>query len=157
MKSDPVLAVLAAYPRIYHACHRRHPRTRTGPDGISARDAWILGHLERERPVSPARLAEHMAVGASTVSEAVKRLERLGYLERRRSEEDARRVDLFLSEEGAEAMRDATVLDEELVKRMLALLAPEERARAVEGITLLAEAAAELNAREGTRWDEDDG
>jgi hypothetical protein len=53
-------------------------------------------------------------------------------------------------------VRDATVPDVERVERLLAMLPHSERARAVEGIMLLAEAAGELNAREEIRWDEDD-
>ncbi|MEZ4457628.1 MAG: SRPBCC family protein [Gemmatimonadales bacterium] len=85
MPTDDLLAVLAAYPQIYHACHRRHVRSRGNPDRLSSRDSWILGHLHQTRPVSPSRLAHHMGLGAPTVSEAVQRLERLGYLVRRRA------------------------------------------------------------------------
>ena len=84
MRADLVLAVLTAYPQVYHACHRRHPRARTNPARISDRDSWILGHLHPTTPASPARLAAHLSLRPSTVSEAVKRLERLGYVTRRR-------------------------------------------------------------------------
>jgi hypothetical protein len=53
-------------------------------------------------------------------------------------------------------MKGASVLDAERVRRMLALLPPERRAHAVEGLSLLAEAARTLNAREPKRWDDGD-
>jgi len=156
MRADLVLSVLNAYPQVYHACHRRHPRARTNPARISDRDAWILGHLHPTSPASPARLAAHLSLRPSTVSEAVKRLERLGYVTRRRVPGDGRRVELFLAPGGADAMKGASVLDAERVRRMLALLPPERRAHAVEGLSLLAEAARTLNAREPKRWDDGD-
>jgi DNA-binding MarR family transcriptional regulator len=154
MSSDLVLAVLTAYPQVYHACHYRHPRARTNPGGISARDSWILGHLHPTQPASPARLAAHLSLRPSTVSEAVKRLERLGYVIRRRADGDGRRVELFLAPGGTEAMKGASVLDAERVRRMLAQLSPAKRAQAVEGLTLLAEAARTFNAKEPKRWDD---
>jgi DNA-binding MarR family transcriptional regulator len=157
MPSDLVLAVMTAYPQVYHACHHRHPRARTNPGRISARDSWILGHLHPTQPASPARLAAHMSLSPSTVSEAVKRLERLGYVSRRRAAGDGRRVDLFLAPRGADAIKGASVLDAGRVGRMLAQLPAAKRALAVEGLSLLAEAARTLNAREPKRWDGNDG
>jgi len=156
MRADLVLAVLIAYPQVYHACHRRHPRARTNPGRISARDAWILGHLHPTEPASPARLAAHLSLSPSTVSEAVKRLERLGYIARRRADGDGRRIELFLGPRGAEAMRGASVLDAERVRRMLAQLPVPKQAAAVKGLSLLAEAARALNAKEPKRWDDGD-
>lgn len=154
MPDDLVDAVLRAYPQVYGACHRRHPRARTNPDRISERDAWILGHLDPTQPMSPARLGEHLALRASTVSEAVKRLERLGYVVRRRAAGDARRVELYLAPRGAEAMRAASVIDAGRVRRMLGLLPASKRAAAVEGLRLLADAARALNAKEPKRWND---
>jgi DNA-binding MarR family transcriptional regulator len=157
MSPDLVLAVLTAYPQVYHACHHRHPRARTNPGRISARDAWILGHLHPTSPLSPAHLAAHLSLRPSTVSEAVKRLERLGYVARRRVPGDGRRVELYLAPRGADAMKGASVLDPERVRRLLAQLPPRVRAQAVEGLALLAQAARTLNAKEPKRWDEGNG
>jgi DNA-binding MarR family transcriptional regulator len=153
MRNDPVLEVLRTYPQIYHACHVRHPRARTHPDRISAREGWILSHLNRERPVSATTLARHMALGASTVSEAVQRLERLGLVTRRRADDDQRRMELLLTTRGTEALKGASVLDAARVKRLLAQLPASERATAVAGMTLLGKAARLLNQKEPRRWD----
>jgi DNA-binding MarR family transcriptional regulator len=154
MPPDLVLAVLSAYPQVYHACHRRHFRARSNPSRLSDRDVWILGHLHPTNPMSPGRLAGHMALRPSTVSEAVKRLERLGYLTRRRMPGDGRRLELFLAPKGVEAMKGTSVLDAGRVKRLLDLLPPQMRTQAVEGLSLLADAARTLNAREPKRWDD---
>lgn len=152
MPFDPVAAVLLAYPKIYHACHREHPRARTNPNRISARDSWILGHLDLSHPTSPTLLARHLSLGASTVSEAVQRLERLGYLTRKKHAGDQRRTELYLSARGAEAMKGTSVLDAGRVERLLAQLTGPERAKAVAGLSLLAKAARMLNDKEPQRW-----
>src|SRR5574341_972330 len=122
MRDDLVLELLSAYPQIYHACHLRHPRARTNPGYVSTRDAYILGHLDIARPMSPAELARHMSVRPSTVTEAVQRLERLGYVSRRPAARDRRRIELFLTPRGADAMKGASVLDAGRVERLLAQL-----------------------------------
>jgi DNA-binding MarR family transcriptional regulator len=155
MRNDPVLEVLRTYPQIYHACHIRHPRARTNPDRISAREGWILSHLSRERSTSATTLARHMAVGPSTVSEAVQRLERLGYVTRRRADDDQRRIELLLTARGADALKGSSVLDAARVKRLLAQLPAPERAAAVAGMALLGKAARLLNQKEPRRWDEE--
>jgi DNA-binding MarR family transcriptional regulator len=152
MIDDPVLAVLSAYPQIYHACHLEHPRSRTNPGRISTRDTYILGHLDQARATSPAVLARHMSLRASTVSEALRRLERLGYIVRRQAAGDRRRIEIFLSARGAEAMKGASVLDPGRVQRLLDELPTSDRSAAVRGLTLLAAAARALNAKHPKRW-----
>jgi len=149
---DPVREVLAAYPQIYHACHIQHPRRRTNPASLSARESWILGHLHSRRPMRAGDLARHLSLRPSTVSEAVKRLERLGYLTRRRVEGDRRRLDLYLTPRGAEAMKAGSVLDPGRVGMLLRELPPGDRVAAVRGLGLLARAARALNAAHPKRW-----
>ena len=152
MPSDDVTEVLKAYPQIYHACHLEHSRARSNPRGISNRDGWILGHLDLAQPTAPRTLARHLALGASTVSEAVRRLERLGYAVRRRPDGDRRRVEIFLTPRGAAAMRATSVLDAGRVGKLIAQLPKQERAAAMEGLALLAKAARALNQKEPKRW-----
>lgn len=144
MPADAVAEVIRTYPVIYHACHFAHPRTRSGPDTLSVRDSLILGHLSEEHPVSPAWLARHLSVGAPTVSEVVKRLERLGYVTRRRNPWDGRRMELRLTARGTAVIRRSSVLDPDRVERLLNHLTPTERRAAVRGLTLLARAARRL-------------
>jgi DNA-binding MarR family transcriptional regulator len=155
MRADSVLEILRAYPQVFHACHVQHPRARSNAARISARDAWILGHLDPEQPMSPARLARHLSLGASTVSEAVKRLERLGYLSRRAAPHDRRRIELHLTQTGADALKRASVLDPARVARLLDQLPDADRAIAVRGLSLLAHAARSLNPKEPKRWNGD--
>ena len=86
-------------------------------------------------------LARHLGVGGPTISAAVKRLVRLGYVEQERDPHDARSVRLKLAQKGSAAMRDSSVLEPARVRRMLAKLSPADRRAALHGLAILAEAA----------------
>lgn len=86
-------------------------------------------------------MARHLGVAASTLSAAIARLAKLGYVIQRRDSRDGRAVDLLLSPKGAAAMQASSVLESERVKKMLAHLTAPERKRALEGLALLGKAA----------------
>ncbi|MBI3724762.1 winged helix-turn-helix transcriptional regulator [bacterium] len=133
--------LLEAYPRIYFACHTRHvsdPRTK---DVLSAHQASILSHLDSLEATSLLELAGHMGVTASTMSLGIERLVRSCYVRRRRSAEDARRVDLSLTAKGVRTRDAQSVLDPALVRALLGRLSPLERERALSGLELLSGAA----------------
>ena len=135
------------YPRIYLACHVDHVRARSTPYRVSAKDSALLSHLDTREPVTAGQLAGHLGVVPSTLSEAIKRLERLGYLLRARRAGDRRRVELRLTEAGAEAIAATSVLDTSRLARLLRRLKPAERKRAVAGLALLARAARAMGSR----------
>ena len=136
-----VETVLRAYPRIYFACHTRHVRDPDTGASLSAHQASILSHLDAKDPTMVGELADHMGVTASTMSLTLKRLERGGWVRRARDPGDRRVTNVRLTPSG-ERIRDAqTVLDPDRVDRMLQELDPGARARALEGLTLLADAA----------------
>jgi len=82
-----------------------------------------------------------MSVRGSTLSAAIHRLERLGYLQSKRMPRDRRTVALTLTPQGAKAMAETSVLDSERVGAVLAILNRSERKRALEGLELLAKAS----------------
>ena len=147
-KSD-VRQVQTCYPQIYLACHVDHKRARTTTSGISPRDSSLLAHLDERVGLSPATLARHLSIGAPTLSAALKKLARLGYVLQERDPRDARRQSVRLTRAGAKAMAESSVLEPSRVQALLNRLTSEERTRALEGLGLLARAAREL-AREHT-------
>jgi MarR family transcriptional regulator, organic hydroperoxide resistance regulator len=142
--SPDVETVLDAYPKIYFATHRRHIRDEQSQAVLSAHQASILDHLDDVEPTALFDLARHMGVTASTMSLAIDRLERGGYVTRARSQQDARRVDLRLTPTGLRIKRQQKVLEPALVAAMLARLDDRKRAQALRGLELLAEAAVDL-------------
>ena len=146
MSGAQVETVLRCYPHIYFACHRRHVRDEKTQSLLSAHQASVLDHLDEVEPTSLLELARHMGVTASTMSLAVDRLERGGYVRRERNKEDGRRVDLRLTPAGVRIQRQQKVLEPELIAAMLARLDERKRRQALRGLELLAEAAREMVA-----------
>jgi DNA-binding MarR family transcriptional regulator len=141
MPQSDVATVLDAYPRIYFACHRRHVYDEEQRRLVSAHQASILDHLDAVESTVLSDLAKHMGVTPSTMSLAVDRLERNGYVVRERDAADRRRVRVRLTEAGERIRRANSVLDPALVAAMLEQLPAGERRDALRGLALLARAA----------------
>ena len=80
--SAAVDRLLDAYPRIYFACHTRHVRDPQTQRLLSRHQASVLDHLDEVEPTTLMDLARHMGVTPGTMSIAIDRLERKGYVRR---------------------------------------------------------------------------
>ena len=133
--------MLEAYPRIYFACHTRHVRDPGTGEDVSAHQASILDHLDEVDAMSMTDLAGHMGVTVATMSLAIDRLERKGYARRDRDPHDGRRVLLRATPAGMRLREAKSVLDPVRVEQVLARLSPADRAAALKGLHLLAQAS----------------
>jgi DNA-binding MarR family transcriptional regulator len=146
MTLDQVTQVVqVCFPQVYLACHTRHQRKRSTEHRVSARDAAILAHLDQERATLPSRLANHLSVSRSTVSEALKRLAELDYIARTATNGDRRMAGAVLTPKGARVIRDTSVLETERLRAALLRASRVERAAIVIGMTRLAEACRRLS------------
>lgn len=146
-----VAAVQRFYPRIYLACHTRHHRRRSNDARLTAQESSVLAHLSEAYPMRASDLARHLGVVPSTMSAAIKRLVGLGYIVRDHDEDDRRASALRLSTDGARAMQTGSVLETARVARMLGRLSLTDRAAAIHGLKLLADAALQLPKKHGSR------
>ena len=140
---EAMTAVMTLYPRIYFACHTRHVRDPQSQRLLSRHQASILDHLDELEPTTVMALAGHMGVTAGTMSLSIDRLERKGYVVRLKDATDRRRVHVRLTSAGVRIRDASSVLDPSRVEALVARLSDEERARAIEGLGLLAEAGQE--------------
>lgn len=143
---DAAEAVLRLYPQIYHACHTRHVRDPGTGEVLSAYRAGILSHLDDVTPTSMTALAEHMGVTLSTMSLTAKALVRGGWVKSERSARDRRVAELRLTEAGVRMRDTQSVLDAARVLDVVASLPDAERAAAIRGLELLAQAGQERMA-----------
>jgi DNA-binding MarR family transcriptional regulator len=139
-------ALMRHYPRIYFACHTRHVRDPQTARLLSRHQASILDHLDEFDPITLNDLARHMGVTPGTMSLSIDRLERKGYVLRLRDTADRRRVHLRLSAAGVRVRQASSVLDEPRVEALMAQLNEEDRAAALHGLALLANAAQSMMA-----------
>jgi MarR family transcriptional regulator, organic hydroperoxide resistance regulator len=138
------------YSQIYFACHTRHVHDPESGTRVSARQASILSHLDSVDPTPVSELASHLGVTVSTMSIAVDRLERQGYVVRARAESDARVRHVRLTPAGERLRTAQKVLEPRLVQAVLARLSPADRRDALRGLELLGSAAREqTKARRG--------
>jgi DNA-binding MarR family transcriptional regulator len=138
---EAVRQVLTLYPQIYFACHTRHVRDPHSQRLLSRHQASILDHLDELDPTTVNDLARHMGVTPATMSLAIDRLERKGYVVRARDGADRRRVHVRLTSAGVRVREAASVLDPARVEALLARLTDNEREAAIHGLALLAAAA----------------
>lgn len=131
------------YSQIYFACHTRHVHDPDSGTRVSARQASILSHLDSVEPTPLSQLATHMGVTVSTMSIAVERLVRQGYVVRDRAESDGRVRHVRLTPAGERLRTAQKVLDPALVRAMLSRLSPLDRRNALRGLELLGAAAGE--------------
>ena len=139
--SDAAAVVMTAYPRIWFACHRRHVRDPESGTLLSAHQASILDHLDTVEATSLTALARHLGVTPGTMSVAVDRLQKHGYVDRTWDHRDRRRVQLRLTDAGARVRSANSALDPALVEALLARLTAEEQRAAISGLTILARSA----------------
>lgn len=136
-----VRVVQAAYPRIYLACHTRHQRARSTAHRLSARDAAILAHLDEQRSIASAELARHMSVGRPTMSEALKRLRALGFVERVTGS-----AAVVLTPNGSRAIRETSVLEVARLIAILSRVSARDRLLICRGLERFVRACRETNA-----------
>ena len=147
-----VTTVQLTYPQVYHACHTRHQRKRTTEHALSTRDSAILAHCDIDSPVLPAKLARHLSIARSTLSEAVKKLTLAGYVRRvAELNGDGRQSGIFLTAKGLRAVRETSVLESARLAAVLAETSAADRAAIALGLTKLAEACRRYSERTSTR------
>jgi MarR family transcriptional regulator, organic hydroperoxide resistance regulator len=144
-------AVIRLYPRIYFACHRRHVRDPGGNRVLSSHQVSILDHLDEREVTFTSTLAEHMGVTVSTISLALDRLMRDGFVRRVPDKADRRRVGVLLTKAGVRIRDASSVLDPALVAALVGRLNEDERAQAIRGLKLLADAAGAAGTADAAR------
>ncbi len=149
--NELVFEIQRLYPQIFHACHTRHVRRRSTPFALTERDSALLAHVDRRYGIAASDLARHMGVGEPTMSAAVRRLERLGYVTRKPRSRDRRTIEIRLTEAGAQALSAGSVLDAERVRLVVERLTPDERRTAIAGLEFLSRAARAIPRKEGRR------
>ncbi|MET0546075.1 MAG: MarR family transcriptional regulator [Caulobacterales bacterium] len=95
---------------------------RIADTGIAPAQAYLLGELWFDEPLSQVELARRLDIGKATIGQTLNRLERAGVIERRRVASDRRVIMIHLTEKGRslrEPLAAATELQMNALKKII--------------------------------------
>ena len=110
---------------------------------------WVMVHLIRFDGYNQTQLAEELEIGKVALGGLLDRLEARGWIERRGDPEDRRVMNVLLTEAGARIRSSRTLLDPSRVDGVLRQLPARDRADALRGLILLADASDAFLVRSG--------
>lgn len=105
--------------------------------GITAPQSMVIGILSKEKTLKITELSSKLSLPNSTVSGIVDRLEKLGMVERTRSEKDRRVVHVSISPKFKDMHRNFHKQLEESIEATMNRGTPEELDKIVEGLDAL--------------------
>jgi DNA-binding MarR family transcriptional regulator len=139
-RMDEAARFAELFPAVYLRFHRRDGKR----EEMTGATRGTLLHLANSGPLTIGEIAEHFDRAQSVVSEIVDGLEKKGLLERMRDPRDKRRVLVWLTDAGQEALeRDREVLSKELLAKAMARMKPADRESLLRGTKALIEACDE--------------
>ncbi len=104
---------------------------RVAATGVAPAQAYVLRELWRNAPLSQVEISERLDIGKATVGQSLKRLERAGFIERRRNPDDGRVIMVHLTARGSAARAPLAAAATQQVADISQLLGPES-ARSLE-------------------------
>jgi DNA-binding MarR family transcriptional regulator len=110
----------------------------TGKSGLTHRQYTVLSAVDAHDGKSQTELVRITGIDRSTLADLVARLMAQGYLQRRRTKEDARMNAVKLTPIGKKALKAAQAGADDVDKKLLQLLAAADRKTMLEGLSVLA-------------------
>ncbi len=107
--------------------HYRRARALLDDVGLYRGQQFVLCALWKEEGLTHSDLADHLGVSPATVTNALKRMEQAGFLERRPDPQDQRVSRVYLTEAGREIRGAVEEIWGELEQETLQGFSPEER------------------------------
>lgn len=111
--------------------------TRIVDTGIAPAQAYVLGELWIEEPLSQVKLARRLEIGKATIGKTLSRLEAAGVIERKRDEVDRRAIMIHLTEKGRQLREPLLAAGEEQNRTLVDILGADRLAAANEVIAAL--------------------
>ena len=96
-------------------------------DGLTPRQLAVLVTVSNNEGLSQTGLVERTGIDRSTLADIVRRMQRKGLLQRRRTKEDARAYAVKLTDEGRRVLRTAEPLARRVDDRILDALPGKQR------------------------------
>jgi MarR family transcriptional regulator, temperature-dependent positive regulator of motility len=103
-------------------------------NGLTARQLAVLVTVAQNEGLSQTGLVERTGIDRSTMADIVRRMQRKGLLQRRRTKDDARAYAVKLTEEGRQVLRTAEPLAGRVDQRVLDTLPASRREQFVNAL-----------------------
>jgi DNA-binding MarR family transcriptional regulator len=103
-------------------------------DGLTPRQLAVLVTVAQNEGLSQTGLVDRTGIDRSTLADIVRRMQRKGLLQRRRTKEDARAYAVKLTDEGRKALRMAEPLARKVDDRILDALPDRQRDQFINGL-----------------------
>jgi len=103
---DSIEQVLVALRRVIRATDL-HSKYLVKTTGLTAPQLLVLQSIRRVEGITSGELAREVNLSQATITNILDRLENKGMVRRERSEEDKRRVNVFLTDDGLDALKDS--------------------------------------------------
>jgi len=124
--------VLGFHIRLAHGAVYRHFAETFAALDLTQKQVSVLWLLEEQPGISQVELGQRLQMDRATTMTIVNRLQARGYLRREQSQTDRRKQALFLSDTGAEALKEAKRSIAEHERWLKARFTPDETEKLVE-------------------------
>jgi DNA-binding MarR family transcriptional regulator len=114
-------------------------------DGLTPRQLAVLVTVAQNEGLSQTGLVERTGIDRSTLADIVRRMQRKGLLQRRRTKEDARAYAVKLTDEGRKALRTAEPLARKVDDRILDALPDRQRDQFINGLVAIVDQLQKLS------------
>lgn len=120
----------------------------TGKSGLTHRQYTVLSAVDVHDGKSQTELVRITGIDRSTLADLVARLMAQGYLQRRRTKEDARMNAVRLTPVGKKALKSAQSGADDVDKKLLQLIPASDRKTLIEGLAAIASEMDKVDAAE---------
>jgi DNA-binding MarR family transcriptional regulator len=114
-------------------------------DGLTPRQLAVLVTVSNNEGLSQTGLVDRTGIDRSTLADIVRRMQRKGLLQRRRTKEDARAYAVKLTEEGRRVLRTAEPLAKRVDDRILDALPGKQRDQFIDGLQTIVDTLQKLS------------
>ena len=118
---------------------------------LTPRQLAVLVTVAHNEGLSQTGLVDRTGIDRSTLADIVRRMQRKGLLQRRRTKEDARAYAVKLTDEGRRLLRTAEPLAKRVDERILEALPAKQREQFIDELLAIADTLQKIAAPSGQR------
>jgi DNA-binding MarR family transcriptional regulator len=118
---------------------------------LTPRQLAVLVTVANNEGLSQTGLVDRTGIDRSTLADIVRRMQKKGLLQRRRTKEDARAYAVKLTDEGRRLLRTAEPLAKRVDERILEALPAKQREQFIEDLLAIADALQKISPPAGQR------